>query len=134
MPDVCHSSIYDFARLSIWLRLYLWIVGHLRPGKPNNKMQDVAINSMPNAGGFWWRISRCTSLTAGERSSPRASAVVGWVRLAKIATVAKADTIHQWLRLMLKRKLGIQKVGPGEPPTCDEVQQVIIRMAIVNAA
>ena len=59
----------------------------------------------------------------------RAAADVGWKRLAEIATVAKADTIRQWHRLMLKGKLGIQKAGLGKPPTSDEIQQVIIRMA-----
>jgi len=62
----------------------------------------------------------------------RAAAGVGWKRLAEIATVAKADTIRQWHRLMLKGKLGIQKAGPGKPPTSDEVQQVVIRMANEN--
>ena len=50
----------------------------------------------------------------------RAVIGVGWKRLAEIATVAKADTIRQWHRLMLKGKLDIQKAGPGKPPTSDE--------------
>ena len=53
--------------------------------------------------------------------------------MAEIDTVAKAGTIRQWHQLMLKGKLGIPKAEPGEPPRCDEVQQVIIRMAIENA-
>ena len=37
------------------------------------------------------------------------------MRLAEIATVAKAGTIRQWHQLMLKGKLVIQKTGPGKP-------------------
>jgi putative transposase len=62
----------------------------------------------------------------------RAAAGVGWKRLAEIATVAKAGTIRNWHRLMLKGKLGISKAGPGKPSTSDEVQQVVIRMATEN--
>ncbi len=62
----------------------------------------------------------------------RAAVGVGWKRLGEIATVAKVATIRGWHRLMQKGKLGITRAGPGKPPTSDEVQQTVIRMASEN--
>ena len=62
----------------------------------------------------------------------RAAVGVGWKRLAEIASVAKAGTIRNWHRLMVRGKLSITKAGPGKPPTSGEVQQTVIRMATEN--
>lgn len=53
----------------------------------------------------------------------RAAAGVGWKRLAEIASVAKASTIRGWHRLMIAKKLGTKRAGPGRPQIGTEVEQ-----------
>ena len=62
----------------------------------------------------------------------RAAAGVGWKRLAEIATVAKVMTIRGWHRLMIAKKLGAKRAGPGRPQIDAEVEQVVIRFAQEN--
>ena len=62
----------------------------------------------------------------------RTGSQVGWKRLAEIATVAKADTIRHWHRMLLRGKLGARKPESGRPQTNQEVQRVVVRMATEN--
>ena len=62
----------------------------------------------------------------------RAAAGVDWKRLAGIATIAKATTIRGWYRLMIAKKLGANRAGPGRPQIGAEVEQTVIRFAQEN--
>jgi putative transposase len=57
---------------------------------------------------------------------------MGWKRLAQIATIAKADTIRGWHRLMQKGQLGAKRSPRGRPRTDRDIEQVVIRMAREN--
>jgi transposase InsO family protein len=69
---------------------------------------------------------------AWRKKLARAAAGVGWERMAKIATVAKASTIRGWHRLMAAGKLGVKRVGPGRPQVSKEVEQMVVRLAKEN--
>jgi len=62
----------------------------------------------------------------------RAALGVGWMRLAAIASVAKAATTRVWHRLMTMGKFGLKRAGPGRHRIDAEIEQVIIRMAQDN--
>ena len=58
---------------------------------------------------------------------------LGWRRLQGLTSIVTPATLLAWHRRLIARKYdGSKQRGPGRPPTRDEIQGLVVRMATEN--
>ena len=58
---------------------------------------------------------------------------LGWRVLHELKTLVTPETLLAWHRKLIARKYdGSKQRGPGRPPTQDDLQQLVVRMASEN--
>ena len=58
---------------------------------------------------------------------------LGWRVLHELKTLVTPETLLPWHRKLIARKYdGSKQRGPGRPPTQDDLQQLVVRMASEN--
>jgi hypothetical protein len=58
---------------------------------------------------------------------------MGWKALAKVATIARPETILRWYRELVAKKYdGSKRRGPGRPRKRGEIAELVLKMAREN--